>query len=121
MEAVDILKKANQSGLIHLSLYMPDHEIFALCSCCPCCCHVLQIVKNYDRKDLLVRSEYKAIIISEDCIHCGECFDRCVFSAIILQDGIMEYNADECLGCGLCVSSCPAEAISMEPHETENK
>jgi len=118
-EAVDILTKANQSGLIHLCLYRPDHEIFALCSCCPCCCHDLQILKNYNRKDLLVRSEYKAIMISEDCIHCGECVDRCVFSARILQAGIMEYNADECLGCGLCVTSCPVEAISMELHETD--
>jgi len=114
MEAVGILKKANQSGLIHLSLYMPDHEIFALCSCCPCCCHDLQIVKYYDRKDLMVRSEYKAIMISKDCIHCGECVERCVFSARILQNEKMKYNADQCLGCGLCVTSCPVEAISME-------
>ena len=44
-EAVDILKNANEHGLIHLALYMPDHEIFALCSCCSCCCHELQIVR----------------------------------------------------------------------------
>ncbi|MBI5581395.1 MAG: hypothetical protein HY895_19765, partial [Deltaproteobacteria bacterium] len=59
-EAEGVLKKANESGLVHLSLYMPDHEIFALCSCCSCCCHDLQILKQYDRKDLVVRSEYVA-------------------------------------------------------------
>jgi Pyruvate/2-oxoacid:ferredoxin oxidoreductase delta subunit len=118
-EAAKILKKANESGLVHLSLYMPDHEIFALCSCCPCCCHDLQIMKHYERKDLMVRSEYVAVTSSEDCIHCGECVERCVFSARIFKDEKMEYNADACLGCGLCVTSCPVEAISMELHETE--
>jgi hypothetical protein len=44
-EATDILKNANAVGLIHLALYMPDHEIFALCSCCSCCCHELQIIR----------------------------------------------------------------------------
>lgn len=119
-EAADILKKANESGLVHLSLYMPDHEVYALCSCCPCCCHDLQIVKQFGRKELMVRSEYVAVTVPEDCIHCGECVDRCVFGARVLQDERMEYNIDACLGCGLCVTSCPAEAISMELRKAEH-
>lgn len=120
-EAANILTKANESGLVHLGLYMPDHELFALCSCCSCCCHDLQIVKHLERKDLMVRSEYFAVTSSEDCIHCGECVDRCVFGARALQDGQMDYNPQMCLGCGLCVTSCPVEAISMELHETKSK
>ena len=113
-EAAEIIKKANESGLIHLSFYMPDHEIFALCSCCPCCCHDLQIVKRYERKDLMVHSEYIAVTNAGDCIDCGECVERCVFGARVFRDGKMEYNAAACLGCGLCVTRCPAEIISME-------
>ena len=97
-EATDILRKANESGLVHLSLYMPDHELFALCSCCSCCCHDLQIVKLYKRKDLMVRSEYVATTDSDACIHCGECAERCVFGARVHEDEQMEYNADACLG-----------------------
>jgi len=119
-EATEILKKANESGLVHLSLYMPDHEIFALCSCCPCCCHDLQIVKLFEQKDLIVRSEYVAVTTLEDCIHCGECVDRCVFSARDFYDEKMEYNADACLGCGLCVTSCPVEATSMALRKPEH-
>jgi hypothetical protein len=59
-EATEISKKANESSLVHLGLYMPDHELFALCSCCSCCCHDLQIVKQFDRKDLMIHSEYIA-------------------------------------------------------------
>ena len=110
----EIIKRANASGLVHLSLYMPDHEMFALCSCCPCCCHDLQIVKQFDRKDLMVHSEYIAVTISEDCLQCSECVDRCVFGARVFRDGKMEYNTAACLGCGLCVTRCPVEAISMK-------
>ena len=116
-EAAQILKKANESGLVHLGLYMPDHELFALCSCCSCCCHDLQIVKQFDRKDLMVHSEYIAVTLSEDCIHCSVCVERCVFGARVFQDGEMEYTTAACLGCGLCVTTCPAEAISMEVRE----
>ena len=119
-EAAEILKKANENGLVHLSLYMPDHEIFALCSCCPCCCHDLQIVKHFERKYLMVQSEYIAVTNLEDCIHCGECVDRCVFDARVYQNEKMAYNAEACLGCGLCVTVCPVDATIMtlrEPKE----
>jgi len=56
VEAVSVLKNANEKGLVHLSLHMPNHEVFALCSCCSCCCHDLQLVQQHERKDLMVRS-----------------------------------------------------------------
>ena len=113
-EAEAVLNKANENGLVHLSLYMPDHAIFALCSCCRCCCHDLQILKQYDRKDLVVRSEYVAVTDPSKCINCGACVDRCAFEARVYKDERMEYRADECLGCGLCVTICPVEATSMK-------
>lgn len=113
-EAAEILLKANQSGLIHLSLYMPHHQIFALCSCCSCCCHDLQIVKHFNRKDLMIRSEYVATTDSNGCIHCGECAKRCAVGARVFTDEKMNYNVIDCIGCGLCVTVCPVEATSME-------
>jgi Pyruvate/2-oxoacid:ferredoxin oxidoreductase delta subunit len=112
-EATDVLKKANQSGLVHMSLYMPDHEVFALCSCCPCCCHDLQIVKRTGRNDIMMRSEYVAVTDSDNCIHCGDCEERCLFDARSIQEAGLEFNSEKCVGCGLCVTICPVEAISM--------
>ncbi len=112
-EAIDILRNANENGLIHLALYMPDHEIFALCSCCSCCCHELQIVKLTQRKELMVHSEYIAATDFEACIHCGECVDRCIFDARSFNDEKLEYNPEACLGCGLCVTICPVAATTM--------
>lgn len=112
-EAGIITRNANLSGLVHLSFYMPDHEIFALCSCCPCCCHDLQIVKKYGRKDIMVHSEYIALTRDKNCIHCLECSDRCVFGARTIKDERLFYTPKQCLGCGLCITTCPGDAIFM--------
>jgi Na+-translocating ferredoxin:NAD+ oxidoreductase RNF subunit RnfB len=86
----------------------------ALCSCCSCCCHDLQLMQAYNRKDLIARSEYIAVIDLEKCIHCGKCAERCVFGARTFANDQMQYNAAECLGCGLCVTSCPTQATTMQ-------
>ena len=112
-EAASLLKVANKAGLVHLSLYMPDHEVFALCSCCSCCCHDFQLVKTLGRKDLMVRSEYMAITDHELCIDCGDCIDRCVFQARALEGKQLIFTPAACLGCGLCVTVCAEEAIKM--------
>jgi ferredoxin len=114
-EATNILRRANESGLVHLTLYMPNHQVFALCSCCSCCCHDLQIVRLFNRKDLIVRSEYVADTDPDLCIHCGECVERCMFGARTFHNGRMDYDAEACLGCGLCVTVCPVQATSMLP------
>lgn len=112
-EAEEILTQAEDSGLIHLCLYMPDHQVFALCSCCACCCHDLQLVMRYGRNDLLVRSEYRAVTDEAACRLCGACVAGCVFGARLLDKGRLVFKAEKCLGCGLCVPVCPGGAISM--------
>jgi Pyruvate/2-oxoacid:ferredoxin oxidoreductase delta subunit len=116
-EARDILQKADEYGLIHLTLYQPDHEIYALCNCCPCCCHDLQLMKVYNRRDLVVRSEYVAVTDIDSCTSCGKCIERCIFNARTLDDGRMHYNSGLCLGCGLCVTICPEHATAMQPRD----
>ncbi len=117
-EAAEILRAANENGLVHLSLYMPDHKIYALCSCCPCCCHDLQIIRQFQRKELMVRSEYAAVTDRESCIHCGECVDRCIFGARAYRNEQMVYHPGACVGCGLCVTICPVDATTMALRES---
>jgi ferredoxin len=112
-EAAEILKKANESGLVHLTLYRPDHRVYALCSCCSCCCHDLQIIEAFGRPELMVRSDYLAATDEEACIDCGACVERCAFGARTWKDGRIEYDPAACVGCGLCVTICPADATAM--------
>lgn len=112
-EAREILKKADESGLVHLTLYRPDQYVYAVCSCCSCCCHDLQLLLKHGRDYLVARSEYIARTDSEACTHCGVCVDRCVFGARLADGERVTYDEAKCYGCGLCVSSCPAEATTM--------
>jgi ferredoxin len=112
-KAEEVLRLADEHGLVHLTLYSPEQYPYCLCSCCSCCCHDLQLLINYDRKDLIAHSEYVAQDNTEDCVHCGACVDRCVFGARVMENGLLKFDPNVCYGCGLCVSTCPSEAIEM--------
>jgi ferredoxin len=114
-EASAVVKTANERGLVHLSLYRPDHELYALCSCCRCCCHDLQLLLTYDRRDLVVHSDYVAVVDNDACTGCGTCVDRCVFGACQWNHEEVIHDLSACYGCGLCVTTCPGEAISLHP------
>ncbi|MDR3589462.1 MAG: 4Fe-4S binding protein [Negativicutes bacterium] len=112
-EAKDRLKAAHEHGLVHLSFYNPDQYIYALCSCCACCCHDLQILKKYQRPDFVVHADYVAEVDKNVCSGCGACVKRCVFGAQERRGGTVVFQQDQCYGCGVCVTTCPAGAIRM--------
>ena len=99
--------------MIHLTLYKPDHEVFALCSCCSCCCHDLQLVMKYGKEYILTKSEYIAQDDPDKCIQCGQCAERCEFDARKYNDEELTYDPELCYGCGLCITTCPEMAIVM--------
>jgi Pyruvate/2-oxoacid:ferredoxin oxidoreductase delta subunit len=113
-EAERVLRYADECGLVHLTIYNPHQYVYAVCSCCFCCCHDLQFLKLHGRKDLIAHSEYVAQTDMEQCIHCGDCIERCVFEARVWEAGQMNYDPGDCYGCGLCVSVCSMEATTME-------
>ena len=113
-EAERLLRQADERGLVHLTVYNATQYVYAICSCCSCCCHDLQFLQKHGRVDLVVRSEYVADTDRLACIHCGDCIERCVFEARGWDDVEMRYDADACYGCGLCVSVCPAQATIMK-------
>ncbi|HCY87647.1 MAG TPA: hypothetical protein DHV36_21110 [Desulfobacteraceae bacterium] len=111
--AKEALKTAEQAGLVHMTLHMPDHEVFAFCACCTCCCHDLQLVLKYGKDYILKKADYLATGAPEGCTGCGACTDRCMFGARRLEEGSLQFAPDLCVGCGLCVSACPVGDIKM--------
>jgi ferredoxin len=118
-EAFKVIKHANESGLVHLSIYRPDHELYAICNCCPCCCHDLQLLLKHGKDRIVCHADFVSSTDTSLCSHCGECEKMCYFRARKLVDCELRYEQDDCYGCGLCVSICSTDAISMVPTENQ--
>jgi ferredoxin len=113
-EATEVLKLANEHGLIHLTFYNPEQHLYALCSCCECCCHDIYFMKELGRPDLIAHADYIAVVDDALCNNCGVCADRCMFDAQVIEESKHAFRKARCYGCGLCVTKCPAGAIKME-------
>ena len=112
-EATEVLKLANEHGLIHLTIYNPEQHVYALCSCCECCCHDIEFMKKLGRPDLVAHADYVASIDKDTCLQCGKCVERCAFGAHVMQDENIFFHEERCYGCGLCVSTCASNSIRM--------
>lgn len=114
-EAKEVLKIANEHGLIHMVLYSDwlKGEVYDICSCCSCCCSPLRILLDYGVKHHVEKSGLVAKVDLDKCTGCGVCIERCPFDARILESGKSYTNDSLCFGCGLCVTTCPTGAIQL--------
>jgi Pyruvate/2-oxoacid:ferredoxin oxidoreductase delta subunit len=110
-EALKILAKAEEEGLVHCSANTSE-ELAFICNCCSCHCGILRQAKWVPDSWRVLTSGYHAEVDNELCSACEVCIDRCPVSAITVTDAA---SADmmRCIGCGLCVSTCPTEAIRL--------
>jgi NAD-dependent dihydropyrimidine dehydrogenase PreA subunit len=115
-EALDIFRKCEEEGLVHLTgANSQDDPGPLICNCCPCCCMGVPLIRQ-GVKFMHDPSRFCARIDKELCTGCGICHDRCYFGAIAWEEGegsTCAVIADKCMGCGLCQSKCPVDAIKM--------
>jgi Pyruvate/2-oxoacid:ferredoxin oxidoreductase delta subunit len=113
-EALSILKRSHEAGLVHMAyIAKGDERPKILCSCCACCCNTLGPMIMKGTYELILSSKYVAEDNHEKCIACGVCVHRCIFGARKLIDSELVYDPLRCMGCGVCVSTCPTGTISM--------
>lgn len=103
-EAVELLRKCNEDGLIHS--YDPNDFI---CNCCSDCC-VFHVGIRQTGAKLLQPSNFVAHIDDSTCQACGTCADRCPMGAIAVNDHAA-VDEDKCIGCGVCFPTCPSDSI----------
>ena len=112
--ALDILKKSEEEGLIHVTMNRHEADHF-ICNCCPCCCQTMPVlIKGGIR--VVDPSRYRAEVDAERCTGCGSCHDRCYFGAMAWENGegsASRVDSTKCMGCGLCRVTCPEEAIEL--------
>ncbi len=111
-EAREIVRKAEEQGLVHCSSNQKGQKLF-MCNCCGCCCGVLRSVNRHNIPTAMTKANYYAMVDPEACTGCESCLERCQVKAIQVQDGTAIVDKTKCIGCGLCASTCPTEAISV--------
>ena len=110
-EAFQIIKKAEEEGLVHCSANTSDELVF-ICNCCSCHCGILRQAKAVSPASLFLTSGYHAHVDEDLCTACETCLERCPVSAITIDD-VASVDDRQCIGCGLCVSTCPEEALNL--------
>ena len=113
-EALDILRQAEEAGLVHVTMNRHEGNHF-ICNCCPCCCQTMPVLIEGGIR-VVDPSRFVAKVDPRECIGCGECAERCYFSAISFPEGEggpSLVDPERCMGCGLCLVTCPTEAISL--------
>jgi len=107
-EAVDLLHKCEQDGLVHSGV--PDFGI--LCNCCgDACANIIGMKMGLPHA--LVPSPFVAVCEEETSIACMACVDRCPFGAVEV-DEVAVVDGDTCLGCGVCVVGCDVGSMRLE-------
>lgn len=83
-EAFDIIKKAEENGLMHQIPNLDGSgKTHAICNCCGCGCLALRNVNMFQNPDFS-RSNYVAEVKTENCVACGECVEHCPANALKL-------------------------------------
>jgi len=120
-EAMSIIEQNQEQGLILQPSNTEQAEF--ICSCCGCCCGMLDVHKNIPKPLDYWASNFQAAVDTNTCEGCGTCEDWCQVGAVGVSENIQQAVVDlnRCLGCGVCVSNCPTESISLSKKSTEVK
>ncbi|RLG54728.1 MAG: hypothetical protein DRN99_04605 [Thermoproteota archaeon] len=117
-EAIEVLKKAEEAGLVHITTNTQRRPQF-ICSCCTCSCLILRALTEMGNPRAFAKSNFIAERDHSKCILCGRCIEVCPFKAHFhhyAHDGEedrVELIPEKCVGCGLCVHHCPTGALKL--------
>ena len=116
------LDRAEEAGLVHLSDNIAEKVNF-VCNCCGCCCGILGTITKLNVPSAVAHSDYVIACDEEACIDCGDCVERCHFSALEMaeSDDTLKVEVRRCIGCGVCIRACPQDALRLELRPAEER
>ena len=115
-EAVAVIERSIDAGMVIQSAYTKDSEIF--CSCHGDCCDILAsyvacgCIPGNSFNNI---SHYSLAVDTESCLKCGMCANQCPLYAVTMDEetGLPTVNAGLCIRCGQCARTCPVEARKL--------
>lgn len=120
-EALWIIEQNQKQGLV----LQPSNseKIEFVCSCCGCCCGILDMHQKLPKPLDFWVSNFHAKVDMDACDGCGVCETRCQVGAVsvLAEKQTAAVDLARCIGCGVCVPECPAEAISLIKKPIEAK
>jgi len=112
-EALEIIKKAEEDGLVHF-VDNALGDIKHNCNCCGCCCWALGPIKRREiPRDEIMATYFIRYTDEEECIGCGDCIEVCPVDALAMGNDFPIADEDWCIGCGLCIIKCPQSAVKL--------
>ena len=116
-EALDLLRKAEEDGLV----LQPGNSLrpMNMCTCCGCCCGILTHQKKIAEPAKFFATNFYAEVDEDSCIGCETCVERCNMEAIEVEDAIAKIDLTKCIGCGVCAPTCTSEAIKLRKKDEE--
>jgi len=119
-EVLSIIRANQEDGLV-LQPSNTEESAF-ICSCCGCCCGMLQLHRSLPRPADFWSSNFLAAVDPSRCNGCGICERRCQVGAVSVNPATppARVNFNRCLGCGQCVEACPQQAVALrkKPRQT---
>ena len=113
-EAREVLNRAEEAGLIHMSMNTAE-DLGFLCNCDRWHCVTVKHALAKPKPALYFYSGFEPRFNGERCLGCGTCLERCPAEALALvgEEGPPQVDRDRCFGCAVCATGCPSEAIAM--------
>nr|WP_264852282.1 FAD-dependent oxidoreductase [Clostridium sp. E14] len=82
-EAFEIIKKAEENGLMHQIPNIDGNKTHAICNCCGCACYSMRNAAYFNSPDM-IRSNFVSQVDTEKCMACGQCVENCPVNALKL-------------------------------------
>ena len=82
-EAFEIIRKAEENGLMHSIPNIDNGVTHAICNCCACGCYSMRNAIMFNSPDM-IRSNYVSEVNTENCVACGQCVENCPTNALKL-------------------------------------
>ena len=76
-------------------------------------------VKIYQSPDVFSDDQCQRFTVTEKCIGCGKCEQRCPMNNVKLKNNMPVWGT-ECTHCMACIAGCPEEAIEYGKRPREN-